>query len=807
MKKIYVLLVVCLSFLASANAQSTYYWIGPSSGVGGNWNDNNNWSFTPGGAPVGVGVFPNSTLDDVVFGQNALVKVNVDNINLRSLTVSNSATAKLFVGAGSGATTMVLYSTSQVNPALNITAGSRLEDSADINVTFSVNLNLNAKGVVAGTWYFAGKVPTVTASNGATFFVPSSGTTRLDVNGTMQFKPGGRPMNAASSQNFLFFNSGSVFWLDRDGSTIPLATWHPNATILITGTTGVVPAINQTTPEIGNLTINCPGLATPLFLDVGFGLPNNLIIKGNLRVLNTNGRLIYFATNGSATINNFNYVVNGNLEVSGNSRVAIASANNSNKVVQFQVDGDLNLSGASFDLQIAPSSSVVANSTTLKVRGNINHTAGLFSSANATSSINNSVDLYVVELNGTGNQNVFSFNGTFDNTNNEITLLVNNAAGVTLTSPLAVGKLSFNSTNKGRINTTTTNVLTINNPGTHGLVVNSPSSTGFVNGPVRRRTNSTSDYLVPTGKSAIYDPVQFRPSSNTLSVYQAEYFATAFADLSSISPVNGVSNQEYWQASVVSGADAALILTLTGALPGAGAGDAVGVVRYNGADWVDFAVGGTVIIPGNSTTGSTRSSVAALNGFYTFGYGVAGSLPIHLLTFDARKQSSSSAQVSWTISTNSNPEQFEILRSADGRNFSAIGTVIATDLKYAYTFADNNLPTGTSYYRLKMVDKQGVVSYSPIVAVMNGAKGVVLTSLIPTIVTNSATLTISSSEKGTMQIMVTDMFGRIVKQQLTAIGTGNQQVSLNLQQLPAGAYQVTAVMNNQRVGTIRFVRQ
>jgi uncharacterized membrane protein (DUF4010 family) len=108
---------------------------------------------------------------------------------------------------------------------------------------------------------------------------------------------------------------------------------------------------------------------------------------------------------------------------------------------------------------------------------------------------------------------------------------------------------------------------------------------------------------------------------------------------------------------------------------------------------------------------------------------------------------------------------------------------------------------------LKLIDKEGKISYSQIVAVLNGAKGVLLTSLIPTVVSSTATLTVSSSEKGNMQLMVTDMHGRIVKQQIAAIGIGNQQVILNLLSLPSGAYQVTAFMNNSQVGTIRFIRQ
>jgi hypothetical protein len=409
-------------------------------------------------------------------------------------------------------------------------------------------------------------------------------------------------------------------------------------------------------------------------------------------------------------------------------------------------------------------------------------------------------------MNGTSNQNIAS-TGTIDNANNEISLLLNNTAGVTLTTPLTVGKLSFNSTNKGKLTTTTTNVLTINNTGTHSLVVNSPASNGFVNGPVRRRTASSLDYILPTGKGSTYDPLQIRPSAATPSVYQSEYFNGAFSDLTVVPPLTGISNQEYWQISTISGVDAAVLLTLTGAVPGAVATDGVVVSHYNGVDWTDNSSGGTIIQPGNSSSGTTRSSVVSLSGFYTFGFGVAGSLPINLLTFDAKKVSANGAQVSWLISSGSNPEQFEVLKSSDGRNFSSIGTVAGVDRQYNYSFADHNLSTGTSYYRLKMTDKNGKISYSQIVAVLNGAKGIMFTSLIPTVVTSTATLNISSSDKGTMQLMITDMYGRIVKQQNVAIGTGNQQVILNLQSLPNGAYQVSGFMNNSKVGTIRFVRQ
>ncbi|MBC7850052.1 MAG: T9SS type A sorting domain-containing protein [Chitinophagaceae bacterium] len=802
MKKVYALLVVCLSLSASLSAQ-TYYWIGPSSGVGGNWNSNTNWSFASGGAPIPAGQFPNSTAHNVIFDQPAVVNVNVTSIDLLSLTVTNNTSPRLYIGAGAIDNTVItVHSTSLISPALRINSGSTLEDSTAVNFVFSVNFNVGAKGLVDGTWKFIG-APTVNSASGAGFTV-SGGTTRVDINGTVHFRP--NTSSAGGLQDNLFFNSGSLYWHDKNGSSIPRATWSTNATMRISNVISALPVINsQSVQEVGNIILDCPGLANPPFSFYGWSLPNTLVVKGNLQIVNTNNKTVVLASNGTGiTSNNFSYTVNGNFDISGPSKVAIANASTNIKVVNFQVNGNLNAGGSSLDLQI--SNNVAANPTTLKVKGNVNHTAGTFGSAGTISST--SVDLYVLELNGTTNQNISSFTGEIDNSTHEISLRMNNPAGATLTSPLSIGKISFNSADKGKVTTTAVNVLTINNTGTHSLVINTPANTGFVNGPVRRRTASTNDYLIPTGKGSTYDPAQIRPATATPSVYQAEYFNTAFADLSVMSPVNAVTNTEYWQIATISGADAALLLTLNSTVPGGTAGEALGIARYNGADWVDYSMGGNTITPGTANSGTLRTAlVPGIGGFFTFARGIAGALPIKLLTFDAKKINGTSAQVSWLVSNDSNSELFEVTKSTDGRNFTNIGRVTATALRYNYGFIDNSLGSGTTYYRLKMLDQDGRVTYSPIVAVLNGSRGVLLTSLQPTVVTSGTMLTVSSSEKGTMQLMITDMYGRIVKQQLASIGTGNQQIQLNVQNLSSGAYQVTAVMNNERVGTIRFVKQ
>lgn len=804
MKKFYgVFLCLILSYVGNTQ---TYYWIGPSGGAGGNWNDNANWSLSSGGAAVGLGVFPNGVGQSVVFDQAALVRVNVETINLSTLTVTNSRTVKLFVGTGSTAPNIILNSTSAVTQALNIGTGSRLEDSCDANIPFTVTFANDAKATVNGTWYFAG-ASGVTGANGATIILPSTSglSNRIDINGTLQFRDNTLSFNSTLGQDYVFFNSGSTYWHDRNGGNTPRATWNTNATLRLSNFTSTIPTVNVgSVPELGNMVVDC---ATLSIATASLALPNNLVVKGNLQVTNTNNRTLILATNGTgATPITATYTVNGNFTVSGTSRVALANASTVQKAVDFQVDGNVNLGGTSFDIQL--SNNVATNTSIFRIRGNLSHTAGTFGSLGSITST--TTDLYILEMNGTSAQTITS-TGTINNLTDEITLRINNAAGVTLNSPLTVGKISFNSASGGILNTSSVNFLTINNTGTHSLVVNGASASGFVRGRVRRRTESSGAYTFPTGKGSIYEPCVIRPSSASISVYEAEYFNTAYSDLSTIFPLSGVSNQEHWFINTVSGVSGFVELTLNSSLAGATGTDGIVVAGYVGSDWINNSgngtTGGAVISPGTSSSGIARSQDISISGFYTFGYGMLGTLPVKLIRFEGRKLNASSSELNWVISAGSNAASFELLRSSDASRYSSVGVVSATDRLYTYNYTDNTLPTGISYYRLRITDKDGIVTLSPVVVIQNGVNKTLLTSLVPTIVSGSATLNINAAEPGRLALTVTDLYGRVIQQHNVQVREGNQQLQFNFSNLPAGTYQITGWMNQQKTGSIRFIRQ
>lgn len=793
MKKLYMLTLACtLCCIATTHAQITRYWRGGANGL---WSSTSNWSAD--GVSTGASV-PNSSNDIAVFDQGTPT-VNVSGaVTLLSLVVTNNVTAKITATANS---TFQLTGPTTTNYALRVDAGSRLENINDPGVGFIFQFNNNAKGLVNGTWYFGASGA---GAGGSSYTLPAATGqgNRLDINGTMILGLGAVPHTLASAAGYCFFNGGSECRVERNGGGTPVATWASTSTINITGNTNVVTAINVVSPyTIGNLVYNSPGLTSNLT----WALPTSLVVGGNFQVLNTNNNnlILGFAGAAGATIN---YTVNGNFELSGNSIITLG---NSNPGVDaswiLQVNGSYSQTGGTFNLRDA-SVSTATYPTELRIKGNFTQTAGTFGSPATANPAN---EIYAVELNGTTVQTINISSGTIDNTNNVVTLRMNNVNGAVLAAPLSVGRLSWATANKGKI-TSGTNLLMVNNIANDALTVNSPGTNAFVSGLVGRRTNAAAALTLPTGATS-YRPVDVIPNTATLSSYSGQYVASSYGVTAVSTPLYKVSNAEYWNISKMSGSDAAVQLTVSGAVPGAFGPDKLVVAHFNSgtSEWESVkGTTGTELTPGNSTTGTVTSDVLSSFSPFTFGVVPGSPLPVYLVSFNAKKVSNTAAKLDWTITASSNPDRFEVLRSEDGANFSAIGTVKAATQQLTFTFQDNQLPKKTTYYQLRMIDQQGVVMMSKIVSVFNNGEGWLINSMMPTLVTSQAKLNISASSRANIRLAVTDMYGRIVHQQQSALSAGSQDVWLNLSALPAGAYQVTGILENGvKTGSIRFVKQ
>ena len=79
--------------------------------------------------------------------------------------------------------------------------------------------------------------------------------------------------------------------------------------------------------------------------------------------------------------------------------------------------------------------------------------------------------------------------------------------------------------------------------------------------------------------------------------------------------------------------------------------------------------------------------------------------------------------------------------------------------------------------------------------------------MAPTVVVDRARIRVTSPQRGNLQLVITDMQGRIVKHQINGIDVGNQEIWLNLHALSSGAYQVTGYLDGKRSTSIRFIKQ
>jgi uncharacterized delta-60 repeat protein len=199
------------------------------------------------------------------------------------------------------------------------------------------------------------------------------------------------------------------------------------------------------------------------------------------------------------------------------------------------------------------------------------------------------------------------------------------------------------------------------------------------------------------------------------------------------------------------------------------------VLRYNADGSLDgsFGSGGIRIIDfGNSDTGA---SLAFQDGNSLIVSGTSGNrlalarllnsaivLPVSLTTFTAEKKGSS-VHLTWQTVSERSTDAFDIERSADGVNFTSIGTISASGNSSSarnYSFTDAQ-PLNTNFYRLRIVNSDRSANYSRIVTVRFGSAAITLQAF-PNPVRNSLNLQFTAPA-GQVRVQVLDVSGRMVK--------------------------------------------
>ncbi len=217
---------------------------------------------------------------------------------------------------------------------------------------------------------------------------------------------------------------------------------------------------------------------------------------------------------------------------------------------------------------------------------------------------------------------------------------------------------------------------------------------------------------------------------------------------------------------------------------------------------VSLAPGQTLTIRLYNACGSSSAGRYAMLKNVTIKGLSNSALPLSLLSFNGG-YTVGQVSLSWSTANEVNTKDFTIERSEDARSFVAIGKLAArsTALINKYAFSDVNPLNGISYYRLKMTDINGAVTYSKTIAINKVLAGTL--SVYPNPVVND--LVVSHPKASThATIQVLSMDGKKIA--TYTISTGALQTTIDAGRLASGSYLVMYENDGAKMLT-RFNKQ
>jgi hypothetical protein len=163
---------------------------------------------------------------------------------------------------------------------------------------------------------------------------------------------------------------------------------------------------------------------------------------------------------------------------------------------------------------------------------------------------------------------------------------------------------------------------------------------------------------------------------------------------------------------------------------------------------------------------------------------------VTLSNFDANRQSNA-VQLNWTAVGESNMLSHQVERSANGSNFTSIGTLTAQNngTPYRYTFSDPTPVEGNNYYRLRSTDKTGKVALSSILRVDNGLRKQELRIISNPVRNGVLNMQMNNFKSGRYNIAMYSNAGQTVFTRSFDYSAGSATETINLpRQLARGTY-------------------
>ncbi|MCP4443547.1 MAG: T9SS type A sorting domain-containing protein [Aureispira sp.] len=143
-------------------------------------------------------------------------------------------------------------------------------------------------------------------------------------------------------------------------------------------------------------------------------------------------------------------------------------------------------------------------------------------------------------------------------------------------------------------------------------------------------------------------------------------------------------------------------------------------------------------------------------------------------------------ELEWTIDNEQTIQSYTLERSTDGIDFQTLAAIDAVG-QSAYNYIDE-LPYSTSYYRLKVKELDGQISYSNVINLTR--KGITAGSIkvYPNPTTNSVNIDFLADKSSNATIQVIDVLGRTLQTIETSVELGANRKIIDLSMLSDAVY-------------------
>ncbi|MFC0772260.1 T9SS type A sorting domain-containing protein [Terrimonas alba] len=447
-------------------------------------------------------------------------------------------------------------------------------------------------------------------------------------------------------------------------------------------------------------------------------------------------------------------------------------------VVSSQIEGDVPAPETAFaEFQLLPGGKLITGSAN-GVQGAIN------TGNNLTATFSSAAD-YEFRGAATG---TFATSPTANTARN---FIVNNSttSNVTLSQPMLVtGALTLTN---GYL-TTTTNLLTVGTAGTA-----TTANGAFVNGPLAKNTNSVSTFTFPVGKvDGGLRTVGIATTAATASTFTAEFFRATPPTGDLAATLTRISGCEYWEVERPAGSAARVILSWSANSPCTPGG---GYVTQPSTLRVAHLVGGTWlneggITPTGNNTAGTITSANAVSVFSPFALASSSAAnPLPVIFANVRViEKDNGVEIGWSNLTERDVLSYSVERSTNGRDFTMIAQQQAinnSNDKADYLAFDAAPMTGVNYYRIRVEETGGKVTYTRILSV-NLKNNALSLQLYPNpVIGKQVTVSLANLKRGQYYLKVVSSSGQqVFRQSINSISNKITQVIDLPASLKTGAY-------------------